>query len=120
RLLNRQPERVVPVSWGTDAANNPSGQKSKQTGRGDRDSNDLPSFAAELLVRANDRQGLLRDLTELMSRLKVRMTSIRSYTKREQLNIRITLELSHQRELSFVIKKLRELPGILLTSRIGD
>jgi len=119
-LLNRQPERVVPVSWGTDAANNPSGQKSKQTGRGDRDSNDLPSFAAELLVRANDRQGLLRDLTELMSRLKVRMTSIRSYTKREQLNIRITLELSHQRELSFVIKKLRELPGILLTSRIGD
>jgi GTP pyrophosphokinase len=120
RLLNRHPERVIPVSWGADAGSDPSGRKSEQTGRGVRDSHDLPAFAAELLVRANDRQGLLRDLTELMSRLKVRMTSIRSYTKREQLNIRLTLELSHQRELSFVIKKLRELPGILLTSRIGD
>ena len=55
-----------------------------------------------------------------MSRLKIRMTSIRSYTKREQLSIRITVELSHQRELSFAVKKLRELPGVLLTTRIGD
>ena len=79
-----------------------------------------PAFAAELLVRANDRPGLLRDLTELMSRLKVRMTSIRSYTKREQLSIRITLELSHHKELAFTVRKLRELPGVLLTTRIGD
>jgi len=77
-------------------------------------------FAAELLVRANDRPGLLRDLTELMSRLKVRMTSIRSYTKREQLSIRITLELSQNKELAFTVIKLRELPGVLLTTRIGD
>ena len=79
-----------------------------------------PAFAAELMIRANDRPGLLRDLTDLLARLKLRMTAVRSFTKREQLSIRITLELSHQKELSFAIKALRQIPGIVLISRIGD
>lgn len=117
RLLARHPERAVQVSWAAGAGNPPNaGLEHGQS----RKASDPAAFAAELLLRANDRPGLLRDLTELMSRLKIRMTSIRSYTKREQLSIRITVELSHQRELSFAVKKLRELPGVLLTTRIGD
>jgi GTP pyrophosphokinase len=117
RLLVRHPERAVQVSWGAGAGD-PVNDVPEASHR--RNPFEAAAFAAELLLRANDRPGLLRDLTELMSRLKIRMTSMRSYTKREQLSIRITVELSHQRELAFAIRKLRELPGVLLTTRMGD
>lgn len=118
RLLARHPERTIPVSWGLQealavSAKHPAEMQGRKEGVS-------PAFAAELMIRANDRPGLLRDLTDLLARLKLRMTAVRSFTKREQLSIRITLELSHQKELSFAIKALRQIPGIVLISRIGD
>ncbi|NDA92770.1 MAG: molybdopterin adenylyltransferase, partial [Betaproteobacteria bacterium] len=68
RLLARHPERAVQVSWAAGAGNPPNaGLEHGQS----RKASDPAAFAAELLLRANDRPGLLRDLTELMSRLKI-------------------------------------------------
>lgn len=118
RLLARHPERSISVSWGMQEPGSISTEAVVESPA--RKDSLAPMFAAELMIRANDRSGFLRDLTDLLARHKLRMTAVRSHTKREQLSIRIKLELSHQKELAFAIKMLRQIPGVVLISRVGD
>ncbi|NCZ81751.1 MAG: bifunctional (p)ppGpp synthetase/guanosine-3',5'-bis(diphosphate) 3'-pyrophosphohydrolase [Betaproteobacteria bacterium] len=117
RLLDRHPERAVPVSWGADASTEQTPRATRRVGA-ERIAQAV--FVAELMVRANDRPGLLRDLTDVLSRLKLRLSAMRSHASRDQISIRLKLELSHQRELAFAIRHLRGLNGVVLITRVGD
>ncbi|NDG34850.1 MAG: hypothetical protein EBX57_06340 [Betaproteobacteria bacterium] len=59
-------------------------------------------------------------MTDVLSRLKLRLSAMRSHASRDQISIRLKLELSHQRELAFAIRHLRGLNGVVLITRVGD
>ncbi len=59
-MAARTPERVIPVAWGTP--------------RSDR----APLYPVDVVVEASDRQGLLRDISELFAKEKMNVTGVRS------------------------------------------
>jgi len=97
-LKSRNPERVIGVEWGsaTDA-----------------------SYPAELLVQAFDRQGLLKDISTVLSDEKVSVDSVQTHTDRQTLvaDMRLTIAVPGLPTLSRVIARLEQLPNITSVKR---
>jgi len=94
--LTTQPERMVPVSW---------------------DSHQQQHFNARVLLVANDRRHLIRDITEALSKLDV---NIQQFTMRKQDDLAIgkfVLEVRNLSQLTGILKKLRSLPKVIRVER---
>ncbi|MES2355651.1 MAG: bifunctional (p)ppGpp synthetase/guanosine-3',5'-bis(diphosphate) 3'-pyrophosphohydrolase [Pseudomonadota bacterium] len=91
-----QRERLMPASWG-------------KTG-------DAP-FSVDFEVAAIDRQGLLRDVSEAISREKVNVTAVNTMTKNNQASMRFTIEITKLDHLVRVLKMVQEVPGVVSAVR---
>ncbi|HBR98503.1 MAG TPA: GTP diphosphokinase [Gammaproteobacteria bacterium] len=91
--------RLIDVDWGTE---------SPQT------------YAVDIGVLAFDRQGLLRDVTSVLSNEKISVTSINTQSdKREQTaDMKISVEVGDLEQLARVMDKLRQLHNILEVQRL--
>lgn len=93
-LSARQPERVIEVSWGDQ-----------------QDS----YYPAELSLRAYDRQGLLRDISNVLSDEHVSIDSVQTESNKKTLeasmNLRVTVP--NLPTLSRVIARLEQLPNVI-------
>ena len=71
-LTQREPERVVEVAWGhqTDAL-----------------------YPVELLVMAQDRQGLLRDISEVFAREKINVIGVNTSSAKGEARMLFTVEV---------------------------
>jgi GTP pyrophosphokinase len=67
------PQKVVPVSWG--------------------DATDRTIFNVDIEVVANDRSGLLRDLTDLFSREKINIDSLRTSSRNNRAIMIFTIQI---------------------------
>lgn len=100
RMVARTPERAIEADWGASA------------GRG---ADTL--YAVDVRVDAHDRQGLLRDISELLTRQKINVTMVKTQSKNGMAHMRFTLELVSGDVLQKTLAALREVPGVLEAKR---
>ena len=93
-----QPERVVPVAWGQQPT--------------EREA----AYPVDLLVEASDRPGLLRDISEVLSKGRANMTDVRTHNVRGPMGrtarMSFTVEVSDASRLQAVLREVARLPGI--------
>ena len=98
QLQTEEPERIIQVSWGHAPKNH---------------------YSVELLVEAFDRQGLLRDITELLDRDKINITSMNSLSDRGEntVDMSLVIEVKGFTELSRVLARLNQLSNVASARR---
>ncbi|MCB2005496.1 MAG: bifunctional (p)ppGpp synthetase/guanosine-3',5'-bis(diphosphate) 3'-pyrophosphohydrolase [Rhodoferax sp.] len=90
----RNPERVIDVQWGQPRAEK------------------APVYPVDVVVQAIDRQGLLRDLSEVFLKEKMNVIGVQSQTLRDVAWMTFTVETSDAMRLQQVLGQLVMLPGI--------
>jgi GTP pyrophosphokinase len=97
-LHARHPERVIEVDWGNAADT---------------------IYPAELLLRAYDRQGLLKDVTSVFADENVSVDSINSQNDKQAMQVTLELNVSVPGlpTLSRVISRLEQLPNVTSVRR---
>ncbi len=98
-LLSRQPERLIEVQWDAGAAAAEA------------------AYPVELVVLANDRQGLLRDVTEVFAREKFNVLGVHTVTQREQAQMHFTVAVPDSLALRRCLAQLGEVKGVLVARR---
>ena len=97
-LAKQSPEKVLPASWASLDANQ--------------------VFAIDIEVRANDRSGLLRDVSDALARYKVNVTAVQMQTRNLEASMRFTLEMKKVDELPRVLAGVAEVKGVASVARI--
>jgi GTP pyrophosphokinase len=96
RMRERQPERLISADWGAA-----------------RDE----VFPVDVIVDAMDRQGLLRDISEVFSREKINVTAVNLLTRNLQARMAFTLEVRGLNELNRTLALVRDVAGVLSAVR---
>ncbi|MDT8384630.1 MAG: GTP diphosphokinase [Gammaproteobacteria bacterium] len=98
RLKRQEPERLIEVEW----------------------SHGRPqTYEVDIHVRAFDRQGLLRDITEVLSNAGLNVTAVNTATHHATHIATMTLrmDVSDVEQLSQALLKLEQLPNVMEASR---
>lgn len=95
-MAARHPERIIETQWGT-----------RQDMR----------YPVDLHVLANDRQGLLRDISEVFSRERINVIGVNTQTKQLQARMTFTAEVSDTAQLAKALAAIREVPGVIEVAR---
>ena len=90
------PERVIETAWG------------KQT-----DS----VFAVDIVVDAQDRQGLLRDVSEVLTREKINVVAVSTQSKHGTAHMRFTAEIGNIAQVQRMLGLLLEVEGVVAARR---
>lgn len=96
-LKVRQPERVIDVTWGEHEAQ--------------------ALYPVDLYVQAQDRAGLLRDLSEVFARLRLNVIGVNTHSKASMAYMSFTVEIRDGGELQRALASLREVSGVLTAER---
>jgi GTP pyrophosphokinase len=97
-LLHRHPERIVDVNWG--------GQSSV-------------GYSLEVIIFANDRNGLVRDITAIIANEKVSLLGMNTHTNQQTqvATIELTLEVPGQEILTRTMTKLGNVDEVFEVKR---
>ncbi|OHC71250.1 MAG: GTP pyrophosphokinase [Rhodocyclales bacterium RIFCSPLOWO2_02_FULL_63_24] len=112
--------RVECINFRNMAARNPERVISAQWGGGWGEQADLKSgavYPVDLLVDAGDRQGLLRDISDVLSREKINVTAVKTQSRAGVAHMSFTVELSGTAALQKALAQLREVPGVISAQR---
>jgi GTP pyrophosphokinase len=102
QMVARTPERVIDVTWG------------EQGGRtGDKG----PLYPVDIAVTAQDRQGLLRDISEVFAKEKVNVTGVHTQSIRGTAWMTFTVEVSDLSGIKPVLAQVRQVPGVQTARR---
>ena len=93
-LLARDPDRVIDVAWSTPA-----------TGR-------APAYPVDVSVEAVDRQGLLRDISDVFAREKMNVIGVQTQSVKGWAWMTFTVEVSDTARLTQVLRLVQEVPGV--------
>jgi GTP pyrophosphokinase len=75
------------------------------------------TFPVEIAVEALDRTGLLRDISEVLSRERINVTATATQTSAHVARMRFTLEIAHLDQLERVLGLMRDMPGVMSAAR---
>ncbi len=75
------------------------------------------TFPVEIVVDAADRTGLLRDISEVLSRERVNVTATRSASRDLSARMRFTVEIRNLDQLKQVLALIQEVKGVLHAER---
>ncbi|MCP2515872.1 bifunctional (p)ppGpp synthetase/guanosine-3',5'-bis(diphosphate) 3'-pyrophosphohydrolase [Achromobacter mucicolens] len=95
-LAAREPERVIEVAWGETADT---------------------FYPVDISVRAHDRSGLLRDLSEVFARLRLNVVGVNTQSKQSLAHMVFTVEVRGGESLSRALDALAEVPGVSSATR---
>jgi GTP pyrophosphokinase len=95
-LIQRQPERVVEVAWGRQAD---------------------AVYPIEIFVTAQDRSGLLRDISEVFAREKLNVIGVSTQSQRGEAKMGFTVEVGTAADIPRVSALLREVKGVIAVRR---
>ncbi|QIQ20258.1 GTP diphosphokinase [Zophobihabitans entericus] len=100
-LRSHAPERVVEAVWGHGAENN---------------------YSLSIRIIANDRSGLLRDITTVLANEKVNVLGVtsRSDLKQQLATIDMDIEVPNQEVLGRMLVKVGQLPDVLEAKRFSS
>jgi len=96
RMRAREPERLIVADWGIP-----------------RDE----VFPVDVVLEAMDRQGLLRDITEIFSRERINVTAANTLTRNSATRMAFTLEVKSLDALSRALALVRDVKGVLSAGR---
>jgi GTP pyrophosphokinase len=74
-------------------------------------------YPIDLVVDATDRQGLLRDISDILSREKINVTAVKTQTRAGIAHMGFVVELSDEGALKKVLSLLHEVPGVVRAER---
>ena len=98
-MLARNPERGISAEWGGGA--------------------DGKLYAVDLVVDATDRQGLLRDISEVLSREKINVTAVKTLSRANEARMAFTVELGGVTQMQRILTLIKQVPGVVSASRAG-
>lgn len=95
-LLERHPERAIPVDWGdtTDAV-----------------------YPVDISIHAQQSQNLLRDLSEVFSRLRLNVISVNTQSRSSLAHMVFTVEAKDGAQIAKALAALNELDGVAAQRR---
>lgn len=99
-LAKHQPERVVEAEWGDQAVGG------KQA-----------VYPTDIRVTAADRQGLLRDISEVLSREKLNVIAVNTLSRKGAAHMKFTIEVAGVSQLQRALTLIREVQGVEDVSR---
>jgi GTP pyrophosphokinase len=102
-MARRAPERVLETGWGdwqpADAA------AKGAAGRA--------AYPVDVLLRARDRQGLLRDVSEVFARDRLNVTAVQTQTRDGVAQMQFTLEVPGVPQLDRTLAAIRDVDGVI-------
>lgn len=97
-LAEHAPEKVLDASWAA-----------LQEGQ---------VFAVDIEIRAQDRSGLLRDVSDALARHKLNVTAVQTQSRDLEASMRFTLEVKQVNDLPRVLAGLSDVKGVLSVTRL--
>jgi GTP pyrophosphokinase len=101
RMAARAPERVLHTGWSRDV----------MAGRGSS------VYPIDLAIQAADRQGLLRDISEVFAREKINVIGVKSQSRRNVAYMQFTVEVSNSAQVQRASTLMSEVPGVIRAMR---
>ena len=92
-MAAHNPERVISAEWGGASPD--------------------ALYAVNLVIDASDRQGLLRDISEVLSREKINVTAVKTLSRANEARMAFTVELHGVPQLQRILTLVREVPGVV-------
>jgi GTP pyrophosphokinase len=96
RMQAREPERLIAADWGAP-----------------RDE----VFPVDIVIEAMDRQGLLRDITEVLSRERINVTAANTLTRNMASRMAFTVEVRDLDQLNRALATIRDVSGVTAALR---
>ncbi|WP_179403599.1 RelA/SpoT family protein [Burkholderia guangdongensis] len=96
RMAERAPERVLQTTWSADVLG----------GRG------ASVYPVDLMIEATDRQGLLRDISEVFAREKINVIGVKTQSRRNAAFMQFTVEVSNAAQVQRACTLLGEVAGV--------
>src|SRR5215467_8108533 len=95
-MAERFPERIIAAEWGD---------------RGDR------AYPVDIVVRGNDRQGLLRDVSEALARQRTNVIAAKTQTRDDVASMHFTIEVQDVDQLQRALAAIEDVRGVLSSAR---
>ena len=92
------PERVIDADWGGAAPEN-------------------EVYAVDILVDAQDRQGLLRDISDVLARERLNVTAVKTQSKAGAAEMAFTVEVSDLKRLHQALHHIHQVGGVVSARR---
>jgi GTP pyrophosphokinase len=102
-LAQRSGERVIQVTWGRPAQTGAEGL--------------LAKYPVDVSVQAQDRQGLLRDVSEVFSRQKTNVIGVQTQTIKGVAWMTFTVEVADSTRLNKVLQEVKLVKGVTSAKR---
>ncbi len=77
----------------------------------------LATFPVDIVIEADDRTGLLRDITEILSREHINVTATNSASRSASARMLLTVEVPNLGQLERVLALIRAVPGVARAAR---
>lgn len=94
-----------------------SSESAKRLVEADWGSSSEKRYPVDVMIEAHDRQWLLRDISEILSRKKINVVAINAQSRHVRSTIKLTLEVSDVAQLYRVLELIKEIPGIISATR---
>ena len=111
-MSSSSPDRVIPVDWG--AAEDPAAGAERGV-RGTPNGH-APLYPLDVVIEAADRQGLLRDISEVLTRERVNVTGVNTRSVKDSTGgtawMTFTVEVSDTRRLQQVLRQVAQVSGV--------
>ena len=75
------------------------------------------AFAVDVSIEASDRTGLLRDITEILSREHINVTATKTASRDAAARMLVTVEINNLDQLNRVLVLIRDVPGVVSAAR---
>ena len=109
-LKARAPERVIAVAWGGTGAGSRAGKGGAE-----------PLYPVDVIVEASDRQGLLRDISEVFAKEKMNVSGVKSQTVRDGPGgiawMTFTVDVADVAALPQVLARVAQIGGVRAARR---
>jgi GTP pyrophosphokinase len=99
-MRRQSPERVLETAW----ANATTAEQSAR-------------YPVDVIVRAMDRQGLLRDVSEVFARQRLNVISVKTLTRAEVASMQFTLQVPDTTVLANALRSLTKVAGVISAQR---
>ena len=98
RLGERHPERLVEAAWGDTAHSG-------------------AIYPVDIVVRASERLGLLRDISEVLAREQMRVSGLQSYVRQGSATLFLTVEVKSLEQLQRGLLLIEAVPSVASAAR---
>jgi GTP pyrophosphokinase len=95
-LAALHPERIIETDWG----GHPEG-----------------AFPVDIVVDAHDRQGLLRDVSDVFTREKLNVIAVNTQSKQGKAHMSFTIEVTNVQQLKRMLIEMHEVEGVVAVRR---